>query len=120
MFDLPAGVLFEPVVVPALRSAIAQARSPARFVGDVVLEIALGGGPPAAGPGAGGVADLGEVAELDPGVVALGLIAVITLIGGDRVEGDQQVPLPGGSGREPPAAGSSRGPGGPRFSRCLL
>jgi hypothetical protein len=33
--------------------------------------------------------DLAQVPELDPGIVALGLEPVITLIGGDRVEGDQ-------------------------------
>ena len=41
LIDLPAGVLLEPVVVAALRSAITQARSAAGLVGDVVLEIGL-------------------------------------------------------------------------------
>jgi hypothetical protein len=108
LFDLPAGVLFEPTVGAALRAAIAQARSPACFIGDVVLKIALGRGTPTARPGAGGVPDLGQVAELDAGVVALGREPVITLTGGDRVQGDQQVRLPGGPGGEPPAAVSAR------------
>ena len=59
---------------------------------------------PAARPGARGVPDLGQVPEQDPGIVALGLVPVITLAGGDRLEGDEQVPLAGGSGGQSPGA----------------
>jgi hypothetical protein len=89
LINVPPGVLLEPVVVPALRAAITQTRPPARLVGGVVLEVAGGGGPAADGAGAGGMPDLAQVPELDPGIVALGLEPVITLIGGDRVDGDQ-------------------------------
>ena len=58
----PPGVLFEPMVEPTLRPTIAQARSPARFVGDVVLKVAANGGPPADRPRASGVPDLAQVA----------------------------------------------------------
>ena len=61
-----------------------------------MLKIALRGGPAAAWPGAGGVPDLGQVAELDAGIMPPGLITVVTLIDGDRVEHDQQVPLSAG------------------------
>jgi hypothetical protein len=60
-----------------------------------MFEIAPRGGSAAARPGAGGVPELGQVPEQDPGVVALGLVAVITLAHGERPEGDQLVRLPG-------------------------
>jgi hypothetical protein len=44
------------------------------------------------------VPDLGQVSELDPGIMALGFEPMITVPGGDRVEADQQVravPVPG-------------------------
>ena len=86
-------MLFESVVEAALWSAITQATSSACFVGDVVLEIGLGGGPTAAWSGAGGMPDLGQVPELDPGIMTLGLEPVITLIDGDRVERDEEIPI---------------------------
>jgi hypothetical protein len=46
----------------------------------VVLEVALGGGPPADGAGAGGVPDLGQVPEPDPGVVPPGLVPVLARV----------------------------------------
>ena len=52
-------VLFESVVEPAFWSAVTQAGPAARFIGDVVLEVRLGGGPTAARPGACSVPDLG-------------------------------------------------------------
>ncbi len=75
----------------AFRAAIAQARPAAGFVGDVVLEVALAGGPAADRAGAGRVADLGQVPQLDPGIVALGLEPVIAVLGRKRVQGDEQV-----------------------------
>src|SRR3984885_429606 len=73
---------------------------------------------------ASGVPDLGEVAEQDAGVVAGGLESVIALVGGDRVQGDDQVRLPRGTGGQPPgavAAGrtvlAGRGEGDPRAIR---
>ena len=59
--------------MPALRAAITQARPAARLVRDVVLEIALAGGPAADRAGTGGVPDLGQVPQPDSGVVARGL-----------------------------------------------
>ena len=67
LIDRPPRLLLEPVVMPALRTPITQARPPARLVRRVVLEVALAGGPPADGAGAGGVPDLGQVPERDPG-----------------------------------------------------
>jgi hypothetical protein len=84
-------VLLEAMIMTALRTRVAQARPAACFVGGVVLEVSLGGGSAADGAGAGGVPDLGQVPELDPGIVPLGFEPVITRVGGDRVDGDDQV-----------------------------
>src|SRR6185437_13345148 len=62
----------ESMITPTLWTAVAQARPPARFIRDVVLEITLCGGSAAARSGAGRVPDLGQVPELDPGIMALG------------------------------------------------
>ena len=102
LFGVPAGVLLGPVVVTARRVAVAQAGPAARFVWDVVLEVALRRWAPAAWSGARGVPDLGQVPEQDPGIVTLGLMPVVTVPGGDRLEGDEQVPLSLSSGGEPP------------------
>ena len=124
----PPGVLLEPVVVAALRAGVAETGPPACFVGDVVLVVALGGGAAADGAGAGGVPDLGQVPQLDPGVVAAGLVTVIAGVGGNRVDRDDQV-RPGSGGAQPPGAvpagpavgrsnanpGPSRAPGPARF-----
>ncbi len=99
---MPAWVLLWSVVVAALRSAVAQAGSSACFVWDVVLEVGLGGGPSADRPGAGGVPDLGQVPQLDPGIVAPGLETMVAGISGDRVEGDDQVWLSAGPGAQLP------------------
>ncbi len=53
---------------------------------------------------AGGVPDLGQVPELDPGIVARGLEPVIAVLGGDGVQRDEQVRLPAGPGAELPGA----------------
>ncbi len=47
--------------------------------------------------------DLRQVLELDPGIMTPGLETMITLVGGDRVERDQEIPLSAGLGGEPPA-----------------
>ena len=99
----PLGVLFEPVVVTALRAGITQAGSSARFVWRVVLEVALAGGSPAYRAGTGGVPDLGQVPQPDPGVVAAGLVPVVAGVGGDRVDRDDQV-RSGSGGAQPPGA----------------
>ena len=128
LVDLPPGVLLEPVVVAALRAAVTQARPAARLVRRVVLEVALGGGPPADRAGAGGVPDLGQVPQLDPGIVAAGLVPVVAGLGGQGVEGDDQVrPVPGGAqppgavaaGRPVPAGRGEGEPGGPARRAAL-
>ena len=104
LFDLPSRVLLEPVVPAAFGAAITQAAPATGLVWDVVLEVAIGGGSSATRGRASGVPDLGEVAEQDAGVVAGGLESVITLFGGDRVQSDDQVRLPRGTGGQPPGA----------------
>ena len=114
LLHLPAGVLFEPMVVAALGSAVTQTRPPARLVWDVVFEISLRGRPAAGRPGARRVPDLGQMPQLDPGIMPSCREPVVAVLGGDRVQRDDQVPLPGGPGRQPPAAVSARrsGPAG--------
>src|SRR2546430_16039458 len=70
----PLRVLLEPVVVPTLRAAIAQARPPACLIRGAVLKVTLGGGPPADGAGARGAPDLGQAPEPGPGVVGTGFV----------------------------------------------
>jgi hypothetical protein len=95
--------------MPTLRTAITQARPAACLVRDVVLPVRLSGRPPAARPGAGGVPDLGQVPELDPGVIAPGLEPVIAVLRGDGIEFDDQVRA-GPRGAQPPAAVSAGRP----------
>src|ERR1700733_4796098 len=102
---VPPRVLLHPVVVAAGRVPVAQTGPTARLVRDVVFEITSLGGTAAAGPGAGGVPDLGQVPEHDPGIVALGLPPVIAVPGRQRPDLDHEVLLPGG---EPPAAVAAR------------
>src|SRR6185437_9395819 len=118
LLDLPPAVLLEPVVMTALWAGVAEAGAAACFVGGVVLVVALGGGPTADGAGAGGVPDLGQVPELDPGIVTLGLESVVARVGGDRVDRHDQA---GSGGAQPPGsvpAGrpvpAGRGEGEPR------
>src|SRR6185312_5131122 len=59
LVHVPARVLLEPVIAPALRARVAQARAPARLVRRVVLEIAACRRAAAPRPGAGRVPDLG-------------------------------------------------------------
>ena len=90
------------MVVAALGAAITQAASASRFVRDVVLEVALLGGSSAGRPGAGSVPDLGQVPEHGPRVMTAGLEPVVACLQGDRVQRDQQVPLAGQAGGQPP------------------
>src|SRR6185437_7418922 len=108
LVDRPPGVLLEPVVASTFRAAITQARPPARFVRGVVVEVALGGGPAAARSGASRMPDPGQVPELDPGIMALGLEPVIALLRGDRVESDQQVRAASGDAKSPGAIPARR------------
>ena len=91
LLDLPSGLLLEPVVMPAFWAAITQAGPPARLVRRVVLEVAGGGGPPADRRGTRRVPDLGQMPQLDPGVMPLGLETVLARVGADGGEGDGQV-----------------------------
>jgi hypothetical protein len=82
-----------------------------------MFEIAARGGPSAARPGAGGVPDLGQVPERDPGIVAAGLVPVIALAGGQGPDLDDQVALPGDPAGEPPGAVAAGRAGASRASR---
>src|SRR5579859_214413 len=53
LLRVPPRVLFHPVVGPALRPAVTQARSATGLIRNVMLEIASGRGPPAPRSGAG-------------------------------------------------------------------
>ena len=99
--------------MPAFRARVTKTRPAARFVGDVVLEVALARGPAADRAGAGGVPDLGQVPEPDPGLVAGGPEPVITGLGAEGIELDDQVrPVPGGA--QPPGPVPARRPLPPR------
>ena len=111
LLDLPAGVLFEAVVVAAGGRAVAQAGPAACLVGDVVFEVAVAGGSPAGRGGAGGVPDLGQVPELDSRVMTGSLEPVVACVQGDRVQREEQVPLAGQAGGELPGAVSAGRPG---------
>ena len=67
--------------------------------------------------------DLGQVPQLDPGIVAAGLVPVVAILGAERVEGDPQVrPVSGGA--QPPGTVPARRPvlirGGEREPRRPL
>ena len=91
------------MVMATFRAPITQACPAACLMRGVVLEVALGGGPSADGAGTGGVPDLGQVPQPGPGVVAPALEPMVTRVGGQRVQGDDQV-RPGSRGAQPPAA----------------
>ena len=76
-----------------------------------MLEIGPLRRPSAPRPGACGVPDLGQVPQQDPGIMALGLMPVITFPGGDRPDRQEQVRLTGNPGGEPPGAVSCGRPG---------
>ena len=101
LIHFPSGVLLEPVVPPTLGPAVAQAGPAACLIRDVMFEITVTSRPAAGRVGAGGVPYLGQVPQPDPGVVALTLEPVVAILGGDGVEGDQQV-WPGSPGPQLP------------------
>src|SRR5690349_12736415 len=96
------------MVMAAFGAGVAETGAAACFVRDVVLVVALGGGAPADGAGAGGVPDLGQVPEPGPGIVTFGLESVVARVGGDRVDGDDEVRA-GAGGAQPPGAISAAG-----------
>src|SRR5580693_5081477 len=104
LLDFPAGILLEPVLVPALRAAVAHTGCAARVVWDVVFEVALLCRSSAGRPGASGVPDLGQMPELDPWVVTAGLESVVTCVEGDGIERDEQVRPSRDPGGQPPGA----------------
>src|SRR3954447_5955514 len=109
----PPGLLLEPMIMPALWTGIAKARPATRLIRDVVLEVAARGRPAADRAGAGGMPDLRQVPELDPGVVARGLEPVITVLRTQRVKpGNQIRPVPGRP--QPPGPVPARRPVPPR------
>src|SRR5882724_13019634 len=103
LVHVPARVLLEPVVAPALRARVTQARPAACLIRGVVLEVAACRRAAAPGPGAGRVPDLGQVPEPGPGIMARGLEPVIAPLGVDRVEPDQQI-RPGSRDAQPPGS----------------
>jgi len=72
-----------------------------------MVEVATCRRTAAARAGARGVPDLGQVPEHDAGVVAFGLVPVVAAVRGDRPDLQEQVPLPGDPGGEPPGAVSA-------------
>jgi hypothetical protein len=80
-----------------------------------MFEISLSRGSATSGSGTGCVPDLGQVPQLDARVVALGLVAMITLVDGDRIERDDQVrPSPRARSRQLPYP-----PGGPCWPEAV-
>ena len=108
LVDRPARVLLEPMVPPTFRPPVTQARPSARFIRGVVVVVTLRGWPTAPRPSASGVSDLGQVPKLGPGIMAFGLEPVITWLGIDGVELDQQV-RPACGGAQAPGAWFGRG-----------
>src|SRR5690348_9291708 len=94
---------------PAFGAGVAQAGPAACFVGDVVLEVALGGGAAADRADAGGVPDLGQVPQFHSGVVAAGLEPVVAVLGREGVEFDDEVGA-GSGGAQPPGPRPARRP----------
>ena len=86
------------------------------------------GGPAADGAGAGGVPDLGQVPQRDPGIVAAGLVPVRAVVTGSRVMirsgpgpgvRSRQLPYPpGGPSRLAGVTENPVSPGGPGPARC--
>src|SRR6185312_14998533 len=103
LVDFPLGVLFEPVVVTALRAGVAETGPAAGLVRDVVVDVALGGGPAAHRAGAGRVPHLDQVLQPDPGIVTAGLVPVVAGVGVQGLQGDDQV-RPAAGGAQPPGA----------------
>jgi hypothetical protein len=98
----------------ALGIRVTRAGPAACLVRQVVLVVAACGRAPAGRAGARGVPDLGQVPEQGPGIVALGLVPVIAVAGGDGFQGDGQVRLPRDA--QPPGAVSAGRAGPARAS----
>jgi hypothetical protein len=111
LLHLPAGILLQPVVELAFRVPVAQTRPATSLVRNVMLEVGTLRRPAAAGPGARGVPDLGQVPQHHPGIMAVRLVPVVAAFTGDRPDLQEPVGLPGDPGSEPPGAVSSRRPG---------
>src|SRR5690242_2805824 len=109
LLDVPPGLLLEPVIMTTLWAAITQACPAARLIRDIMFEVTLAGGSAADRADAGGVPDLGQVPQLDSGVVALGLEPVVAVPGAEGVELDDEVGS-GAGGAQPPGPESSRRP----------
>src|SRR5262249_54958263 len=110
----PPRILLQPVVMAAPRVPVAQAGPAARLVGDGVLAAAARRGRRPPRPGTGRGADLGQVPQPPPGIMSAGLVPVVAVRAGQRLDRDQHVPVPGG---EPPgsvlAGGGEGEPGVP-------
>src|SRR5215472_10347887 len=78
------------MVMPAQRSQIAQAGPAALVVGDRVIVVALGGGPPATGKHAGVVLDSSEMTQRGRGLVGGGFQGMVTAAG-QRRDGERQL-----------------------------
>ena len=94
----PGGGLLALVVVAAGRVHVALTCPAALVVGSHMVEVAVGGVVAAAGGGAGGVADLDEVAQGRAGLVAAALPGVGTGLGGQGGEGEAAEPVRGWGG----------------------
>src|ERR1700677_3155678 len=108
-FEVPSGCLLGPVVMTADRTGLAQAGASDLLMRGAVLVVGLFVGPSAGGGGAGGLQDPGEVAELDPGIMSLGLKLVVAGAG-EVFEHEYQVP--GGPGVPGGASGAGCGGAG--------
>jgi len=108
MLSLPPRILFHPVVESALRVPITQTRTATGLIRGAMFEVAVFGRAAAPRPGTRGVPDLGQVPQLDPGVMPGGLPPVVAVPGGDRLDVHDQAALPGYPGGQPPAAIAAR------------
>src|SRR5689334_5028768 len=95
--------------MPAFGVAVTKIRPAARLERDIMLEVALGGGPSAYRAGAGGMPDLSQVPELYSGVMSLGLELVVAVVGVQGVQLHDQVRA-GSGGAQPPGPQPTRRP----------
>ena len=108
LLGLPAGILFQPVIIAALGVPVTQTGPAADLIRNVVLKVAVHSWSPAAWSGARRVPDLGEVPQHHPGIMAFRLMAVVAPAGGNRPDLEEQIPLPWGPGGEPPRPVAAR------------
>jgi hypothetical protein len=81
LLDVPPGLLLESVIMTTLWAAITQARPATRLIRDIMFEVTLARWPPTHRAGASRVPDLGQVPQLDPGIVAFGGEPVVAVLG---------------------------------------